>query len=74
MGFWGFGDGGSANVTASAADLEVWQVDVVAGSAAGSYLFVNDSVDGAAIADFLIRRQSSNFLPTKHTGDDYWPS
>jgi hypothetical protein len=48
--------GGSANVTASGATLQIWQVDVTAGTAAGSYLFVNDGVDGAApLTDFLTR-------------------
>jgi hypothetical protein len=47
--------GGSANVTASGALLQAWQVDVSGGSAAGSYVFVNDGLDGAlASSDMLI--------------------
>jgi Ca2+-binding RTX toxin-like protein len=47
--------GGSGNVTASGAGLQVWQVDVGGGSAAGSYVFVNDGADGAlASSDMLI--------------------
>lgn len=46
--------GGSANVTDSGATLQVWQVDVAGGSAAGSYLFVNDSIAGATTANDML--------------------
>jgi Ca2+-binding RTX toxin-like protein len=47
--------GGSANVAASGASLQLWQVDVSGGSAAGTYLFVNDGMEGAlASSDMLI--------------------
>jgi hypothetical protein len=49
------GLGGTGNVTASGPVLQVWQVNVLAGTAAGSYLLVNDSVAGAsALNDMLI--------------------
>ncbi|PWS39094.1 hypothetical protein DFH01_07600 [Falsiroseomonas bella] len=47
--------GGSANVAASGAVLQVWHVDVAGGSAAGTYVFVNDGMEGAsASSDMLI--------------------
>ncbi|WP_137181713.1 calcium-binding protein [Roseomonas sp. AR75] len=47
--------GGSGNVTASGGLLQVWQVDVAGGSAAGTYVFVNDGIAGAlASADMLV--------------------
>ena len=47
--------GGAGSVTASGANLQVWQIDVLAGSAAGSYVFINDSVAGAlTTTDMLI--------------------
>ena len=49
------GLGGTGNVTASGPVLQVWQVNVLAGTAAGSYLLVNDSVAGAStLNDMLI--------------------
>lgn len=48
--------GGKASVTASADAIQAWQVNVTAGTAAGTYLFVNDGVAGAASStDMLVR-------------------
>ena len=46
--------GGAGNVTASSTALQVWQVDVLGGTAAGIYLFVNDSVAGATVLNDML--------------------
>jgi hypothetical protein len=49
---------GSANVTvtSAAAGLQVWQVNLAGGTAAGTYVFINDGVAGASTStDALIK-------------------
>ncbi|WP_270934733.1 beta strand repeat-containing protein [Falsiroseomonas oryzae] len=46
--------GGAASVTASGAALQAWQVNVAAGTAAGTYVYVNDGVAGAFHATDLL--------------------
>jgi hypothetical protein len=44
-----------APVAASGATLQLRQLDVAAGAARGSWLYVNDGVVGVSAADMLIR-------------------